>query len=310
MGKADELMRTAGGSILESASRRGAPAAMPALAAAPAAGPDPKAGLMRSKVAFEIPVAKIAPDPDQPREEFDEDALVRLAGSLASKGQLQPISVRWSEDRGLYMIIAGERRWRAAGLAGLATVSCILVDRPMPPGELLALQCIENLLREDLRASEQAKAFRTLMDVNGWSGNQLARELGISQPAVVAALKLLTLPDAILEMVDGGELAASSASAIASIEDPATKLELAARVVADGLNRAETVEAVRLAAASKKAAPGKGRGAAPAKPLVKSLRTDHGKVTIELKKGLDATLFLDTLRLAIAQLEGAEPAAA
>jgi ParB family chromosome partitioning protein len=310
MGKADDLLRTMGGAIFESASRRGAPAAMPATTAAQASGPDRLAGVTRSKAALEIPVSRIAPDPDQPREEFDEDALRRLADSLATKGQLQPISVRWAEDRGLYMIIAGERRWRAAGMAGLATISCVVVDRPIPPGEMLAIQCIENLLREDLRPIEQAKAFRTLMEVNAWSGNQLAKELGVSQPAVVAALKLLSLPEPIQGLVDGGELSASSASAIATLDSPEIQAEVAARVVSEGLSRAETIEAVKRASPSGKAGASKGRGAKPSKAVVKMLRTPNGRVTVELRKGLDVGELAATLRQALEMLEPADSAAA
>ena len=226
MGKADELLRTMGGAILESASHRGAPAAMPAASAGSAMNPDRLAGVTRSKAALEIPLAKIGADPDQPREEFEEDALARLAESIRTKGLLQPISVRWVEGRGSYVIIAGERRWRAATMAGLTSLSCVVVDRPIPPGELLALQCVENLLREDLRPIEQAKAFRTLMDINGWSGNQLAKELGISQPAVVAALKLLSLPEPVQDLVESGNLPASSASAIATSNTPTTRPRL------------------------------------------------------------------------------------
>ena len=293
MGKADELLRTMGGAILESASHRGAPAAMPTATAGPAAGPDRLAGVVRSKAAMEIPIGKIGPDPDQPREEFDEDALARLSKSIRTRGLLQPISVRWIERRG-YVIIAGERRWRAATMAGLATMSCVVIDRPIPPGELLALQCVENLLREDLRPVEQARAFRTLMEVNGWSGNQLAKELGVSQPAVVAALKLLSLPAPVQELVEGGELPASSASAIAALEDPDAQAEVAARVVSDGLSRAETVEAVRRAGRS----PGKGTGAKPKarKMTERVIRTAAGtKLTIENRKGLDVASILAAL---------------
>ena len=148
-------------------------------------------GVAKSKNAVEISVDRIGPDPDQPREAFDPEALERLAASLKTKGQLQPIRVRWDEGRGAYVILCGERRWRAAMLVGLTTMSCVVHEGGVDPGELLALQCVENALREDLKPIEQAKAYKRLMDLHGWSGNQLAKELAIAQPCVVRALALL-----------------------------------------------------------------------------------------------------------------------
>jgi ParB family chromosome partitioning protein len=314
MGKADELLRTMGGAIQESASRRGTPAAMPTATLGQAAGPDRLAGVARSKAALEIPLEKIGPDPDQPREEFEPEALARLAESIQTRGLLQPISVRWVEARGQYVIIAGERRWRAATMAGLATMSCVVVDRPMGPGELLALQCVENLLREDLRPVEEARAFRTLMEVNGWSGNQLAKEIGVSQPSVVAALKLLALPEPVQDLVEAGELPASSASAIASLDDPAEQAQVAARVVSEGLSRAETVEAVRKAASRPRAASSKGRGGKARKVTERVIRTPLGsRVTVENRKGLDGPAIVAALRQAADLVEaelGADQAAA
>jgi ParB family transcriptional regulator, chromosome partitioning protein len=289
MGKADELLKAMGGAILESASHRGAPAAMPTLGQGGLPGGERMAGVSRSKAALEIPVGKIERDEGQPREEFEPEPLARLAESIRTKGLLQPISVRWAEERGKYIIVAGERRWRAAGMAGMGSISCIVIDRPLGPGELLALQCIENLIREDLKPIEEARAFRTLSTVNNWSGNQLAKELGISQSSVAQALALLDLPEPIQASIEAGELAPSTAYAIARIEDPAAQREVAARVVAEGLSRAEAVEAVRRVA-SKPGAGGpkaKGRGG-KAKPVTSRVfRTGPGiRITAERAKGI------------------------
>ena len=154
-------------------------------------------GSAKSKNAAEIPVDRIGPDPDQPREEFD-DGGPRAAGRVAARrrGQLQPIRVRWDEERGQYVIICGRaalegrRPW-----PGLATMSCVVVDGPIPPGELLAMQLVENLLREDLKPIEQARAYRALMDGNGWSVPQVARELAVDHSNVSRALALLDLPE-------------------------------------------------------------------------------------------------------------------
>jgi ParB family transcriptional regulator, chromosome partitioning protein len=320
MGKADELLKTMGGAILESASHRGAPAAMPTLGQGGPPGGDRMVGVSRSKAALEIPLEKIERDEAQPREEFEAEPLARLAESIRTKGLLQPISVRWVEDRKKYIIVAGERRWRGAAMAGMNSISCVVIDRPLGPGELLALQCIENLIREDLKPIEEAKAFRALSTVNNWSGNQLAKELGISQSSVAQALALLELPEQIQASIDAGNLAPSTAYAIAKLEDPAEQVEVAARVQAEGLSRDETAQVVRQVAESKaggkttRARVSKGRGASKGKPKLPSERTmkvDGGfKVTVSGRKGFDVLAWVEVLedaaRQARAKLEPAE----
>jgi ParB family transcriptional regulator, chromosome partitioning protein len=303
MSKLDELRRTSIGNIDESmgggrVTGRPIPGVSPP---GPRAVPNKLQGVIRSGNAAEIPVEKIGPDPDQPREEFDEAALDRLAESLKTRGQLQPIRVRWDEGRGQYIIVCGERRWRAATRAGLATMTCIISEGPISPGELLALQCVENLLREDLSDMEQARAFRTLMEANGWSTHQLAKELGIVQPNVVRALALLKLPESIQEQVEQGVMKAATAYQLARIDDPAEQAEVAARVVAEGLSRDETVEAVQRIASKPRAggAKGKGRSVAPGKPKLpteRTVKTSSGvKVVASARKGLDVLAWLEAI---------------
>jgi ParB family chromosome partitioning protein len=198
-------------------------------------------GIVRSRSAAEIPVDRIEPDPGQPREDFNPEALARLAESMRKRGQLQPIRVCWEEGRGVYVIIAGERRWRAARMAGLPTVSCMIHEGPIEPIEVLALQLVENCLREDLRPVEQAKAFRALMDGNGWSTHQLARELAISQPQVVRVLSLLDLPPELQAHVEVGEIAASIAYEISKAPE-AQRADLATAAL-EGATRAEVIAA-------------------------------------------------------------------
>jgi ParB family transcriptional regulator, chromosome partitioning protein len=291
MGKLDELMRSAGANMMESASLREVPSAVAVAATAPAslASARMAGGVARSKTALEVPVDRIVRDPAQPREEFDPESLARLAESMQARGQLQPIRVRWDEAQERYVIICGERRWRAARMAGMATMSCVVAEGAIAGDELLALQLVENALREDLRPIEQARAFRALMQARGWSGSQLARELGIAQPAVVHALRLLDLPRGIQAAVEQGELAPSVAYEISKLDDPREQAEVAARVVDEGLSRAETVEAVRRSTAGAKAA--------PKKVTARTFRTPHGpRVTVEWGRGLDD----DSIRTALA----------
>jgi ParB family chromosome partitioning protein len=299
MGKADELLRSAGGNIAESAAHRGAPVAMPTPGASTLATARLD-GVVRSKTALDIPLAKIVRDPSQPREEFDEEALGRLAESVRGRGVLQPIRVRWDEAAGKYIVICGERRWRASQMAGLATIPCVVSDRELDAAELLAVQLVENALREDLRPVEQAKAYRTLMTANGWSGNQLAKELGISQPSVVQALALLDLPATVQNRVESGDLPASTAYAIASIPDPAEQAEVAEQAVAGKMSRAEVVRQVRERATSK----GRGAKARPKKTSSSFRAAGGAKVTVEHRKGVDDDLVREALRDILDQLNG------
>jgi len=300
MGKLDELRRDAGGNVAESASRRIAPVLPPA--AAPLAGLDPARmdGVARSKAALEIPLEKIERDPAQPREEFEPEALSRLAGSIAARGLLQPVRVRWSEAQGRYVLIAGERRWRAAGMAGLKTLTCIVEDREIPPAELLAIQVTENALREDLNPMERARAFRTLMGLNGWSGNQLAKDLGVSQSGVVQALALLELPAPVQDLVDRGELAPTVGYEASKLADPDAQQELVDRAVAEGMSRSQVIEARREIAG--RSARGKGRGPKAGPPKPKVFRAPLGKVTVELKRPGDAGAIRALLLDALSQL--------
>jgi ParB family transcriptional regulator, chromosome partitioning protein len=246
MSKREELLRSGGSNILSSMGA-GQSQELPA-------GLDPAAalqrpahleGLTREKAAARIAVDRIVRDPDQPREEFDEEALQRLADSLRTRGQLQPIRVRWDEGRGVYVILVGERRWRAAQRAGLAELSCIVVEGELPADERLMIQLVENALREDLRPVEQARAYKALMEARGWSGNQLAKELHIAQSSVVRALALLELPAPVQAQVEQGALAATVAAELTKLPEPAMQAEVAQAIVDQGLTRSEVAEVVK-----------------------------------------------------------------
>jgi ParB family transcriptional regulator, chromosome partitioning protein len=261
-------------------------------------------GVKKSTNTAEIPTERIAPDPDQPREEYDPEALQRLAESLKTRGQLQPIRVRWDEGRGVYMILVGERRWRAATMAGLAMVSAIVVDGPMDPAEQLAVQLVENCLREDLKPIEQAKALKTLMDRNHWSVRQVADELAMVHVNVVRALALLKLPESIQAQVEAGDLPPATAYEISKVADSAEREALAARVKAEGMTRDEAVEAIKSAPSSKSG--GKGRGVAKGKVrkvTAQLFRAGGGKITVENRRGLDDALTLAMLEEAAGQVK-------
>lgn len=155
-----------------------------------------------------LPIQKIEPNPDQPRKRFDPEELQTLADSIAAHGLIQPLAVRLNEN-GYYQIIAGERRWRAARLAGLTEVPAIVLEAD--DRTVMELALIENLQRSDLNPIEEALGYRALMEEYGLTQEQTAEQVGKSRPAVANALRLLALPDAILEMVESGKLTAGHA---------------------------------------------------------------------------------------------------
>jgi ParB family transcriptional regulator, chromosome partitioning protein len=246
MSKLDELLKTTGANIDASmgAGRVARPLHGATTSATPAIGGRMQ-GLVRSKDAAEIPVDRIDRDAEQPREEFEPEGLDRLAKSLQTRGQLQPIRVRWDEGRGLYVVVCGERRWRAARLAGLPTLSCIIMERAAGPGELLALQLIENALREDLSAMEQARAYKSLIELNGWSARYLAAELAVNPATVTRALALLELPAVIQDQVEQGTLAPGTAYEVGKLDGAEAQVAVATQVVDQQLTRAEVAEVVK-----------------------------------------------------------------
>ena len=186
------------------------------------------AGLDRVKGAVLIPVDQLEPDPDQPRKEFDADGLARLAGSLKERGQLVPIQVRWDTNR--WVIVAGERRWRAARLASMEKLKCVEVEGELSADDRVRLQLIENCVREDLKPVEQARAFEALMLHGRLTQQELADQLHVSQGTVSRALALLRLPEDIQEQVDAGVIPAQAGYQIAKTADPTERAVMAEEV--------------------------------------------------------------------------------
>ncbi|NLZ88896.1 MAG: ParB/RepB/Spo0J family partition protein [Clostridiales bacterium] len=180
----------------------------------------------------DIPLTDIDTNIAQPRQDFDEAALKELADSIREVGVLQPVLV--VENKGRYRIVAGERRFRAARIAGLTAVPCIV--RSFSADEQLEAALIENLQREDLNPMEEAQAIRALMDAAGYTQERVASRLGKSRPAVANVLRLLTLPDEVQDMVRQGLLSAGHARVLAGMNNPAAQKTLASRAVAEGLS--------------------------------------------------------------------------
>ena len=182
-----------------------------------------------------IRISDIEPNPEQPRKQFDEAELTALSASIAEYGLLQPIVVTESKVLpGTYVIIAGERRWRASRMAGLDEIPCVIFDGDELAAAQVAL--VENIQRSDLNAIEEAMGYRALIERFGMTQDSVAQKIGKSRPAVTNALRLLELPEEVLPMVAAGELSAGHARTLLGLNDKNGIAVLAERAVAEGLS--------------------------------------------------------------------------
>ena len=175
-----------------------------------------------------LPITKVEPRREQPREYFDEQALQDLAESISQYGIIQPVVAR-KLDNGYYQIIAGERRWRASRLAGLTEIPVRVIEADDRRTAELAL--VENLQREDLNPIEEAKGYKTLMEEYGLTQEETAKSVGRSRPAITNALRLLNLSDKVMDLVEKGNLSAGHARALVSVDNADKQLELANQII-------------------------------------------------------------------------------
>lgn len=297
MSRAEQLAERLGRNMNESLGVRLMTPESQAVAGKVIPGVSPEDGRTRDRQAGHMELDRIMPDPDQPRKTFTEESLQQLAQSLKTAGQLQPIRVRWNADHAKWVIISGERRYRAAIIAGLKTIACLFVDRPLTESEIRQESLIENLLREDLRPIEAAQGYRQLMEMNGWTIQQVAEALNITKGTVSKSLSLLKLPPDIQAQVDEGKISPSAGYEVSRLDGEAAQRELAARIVTDGLKRDETGEAV-----GKTARP-KAKDAEPKATTTKVLHVTGAKLSITWqKKTVRNKDIIDALEQALAQV--------
>ncbi len=197
-----------------------------------------------------LPLEEIIPNRDQPRKQFDDEALADLADSIAQHGVLQPLLVRPMPD-GSYQLVAGERRWRASRMAGLTEVPVVVRD--MSEQEAAELALIENLQREDLNPMEEALGYQTLMDSYGMTQEQTAQVVNKSRPAVANALRLLALPREVADMVSAGDLSAGAARTVLAFEGDEARVAAAKAAVEKGLSVRELERMAKAAKAAPRA---------------------------------------------------------
>ena len=231
-----------------------------------------------TKKELTLPIDKIEPNPDQPRNQFDEDTLQELADSIKQYGMLQPILVTPKDD--FYEIIAGERRWRAARLIGIKELPCIV--RELTDEENMLLAIIENMQREDLNPIEEAEGISQMMEAYGLTQEQVSKSLGKSRPYIANSLRLLKIADKVKQYVINGDLSSGHARALAAIADEAHQIALADIAVKQGLSVREIEKLAK-----------QNKDSAKPKPRVKSKNADVIRVEEDLKEVLGTKVNLN-----------------
>lgn len=189
-----------------------------------------------------LPISQVQPGLNQPRKRFEDGALQDLADSVRVHGIIQPLTVRRLSS-GYYQIIAGERRWRAAKLAGLTEVPAVIIEADEQ--KVMELGLIENLQREDLNPVEEAKGYEVLMNEHGLTQEEVAQRVGKSRPVVANAVRLLDLPDPVLQLLEEGKLSAGHARSLLPLTSGSQQREAAQRVVNEGLSVRQTEALVK-----------------------------------------------------------------
>jgi len=231
----------------------------------------------RARAGFaEIPVDHLHPNPHQPRHRFDERTLEELAESIRRHGVLQPLLV--SEDGPeRYLLMTGERRWRAARMAGLATVPAVIRER-LADGEQLEVALVENLQRQDLTPLEEARAFDDLRTSLGLSQAEIAERVAMDRSTVANSLRLLRLPPEVQELVEGGDLSAGHGRTLLAFDGDDLQCEWARRVVATGVS----VRELERAAAAARAGAGRKKKVRPSSGKDPNLFAAEGKLALRL----------------------------
>ena len=257
-----------------------------------------------------LPISQVQPGLNQPRKRFEEGALADLADSIRLHGVIQPLTVRRLSS-GYYQIIAGERRWRAAKLAGLTEIPAVIIEAD--DKKVMELGLIENLQREDLNPMEEAKGYQVLMTEHGLTQEEVAERMGKSRPAIANPLRLLALPDAVQLMLEEGRLSPGHARPLLSLPKGDVQKKLAQKIAAEGLSVRQTEALVKHWLAEEQNR--KDRGGEPAVDPMKLYRdaaakelsnrwgrkvsitmgAKRGKLELEFYNDEDLTLLLDQL---------------
>lgn len=190
-----------------------------------------------------LKLTEIEPNKGQPRKNFDEEALIQLADSIQNHGILQPLLVRPINSGEGYQLVAGERRYRASKMAGLSEVPVVIKE--MNDEEVVAVALIENLQREDLNPIEEATGYKKLLDTYNLTQDEISKRVGKSRPVIANALRILSLPEPVVQMVKDNKISAGHARTLLALEDKNSIIELANEIIKKGMSVREVEKAVK-----------------------------------------------------------------
>jgi ParB family chromosome partitioning protein len=228
---------------------------------------------------IQCPLSFIEPDEKQPRKRFNADKLAELTESIRERGVVQPVLVRPADAAGRYKLVAGERRWRAAQQAGLQQIPALVVT--LDERQAIEVSLIENLQREDLNPLEEARGYRRLIEEFGFTHEEVAKAIGRERSTITNMLRLLQLPETVRGLLEDGSLGMGHGRALLALDDAALQMELAARVVKDGLSVRQVEKLVR------ECKDGAGTGVKKKVPVVDEERRLHGE---DLRRRLESSL--------------------
>lgn len=234
---------------------------------------------------MDISIDEISPNPWQPRRDFDEESLNALASSIRENGLIQPVVVRKKKKDGTYELAAGERRWRAAKMAGLTVIPAI--SKEYDDRSMAEMALVENLQRKDLNPVDEGMAYRKLMDEYGLTQEGISQKVGKSRPYVANMVRLLDLPEEVKDFLSKGQLTAGQARPLLGLESDAEKVQLARRIVKEGLSARKVEDIIREGKKPKK------KEDPPAAAFMKAVEEKLGlsvgsKVRIRIGKGKNA----------------------
>jgi ParB family chromosome partitioning protein len=259
-------------------------------------------GTGRDKDALVVDLDRLAPDPDQPRKTFAQDAIDEMAASMEALGQLQPIRIRWGSEAGVWIIIDGERRFRAAKQLGRKSIQCVEDKKDLTPDQILEAQLAANIVREDVPPVEAAAAVDRLLKLRGWSQRELASYLRVSSTKVQKAAELHAAPEPVKEMVVNKEIVPAVAIEAGRADTDEEKIRIARKARDEKMTKAETAAEVQRSRA-------KPSGAGAPRARLKTAWTHKAAgctVAVENPKGLDNAAIANALRSALAKVEAVD----